>query len=220
VSFVRREHRNRWIMAGVLVLVGLCAGSALLLLRDEAIPVTDTKLTQTTEFSRPRLVGWSKGQRQWSLEARTMNDAGNVVTLEKIEHGVIYRNEREFLTFNAGKAVWQKKVGSRDSSDLSLSEGVTVLQNGQPVMETAKLEWKEATSLLIAPETVYFTYDGSKARASRLTLNSVTEDVILEGDIDLALQDGTLIAVQGRLVYNMKTGSFRIEGMQQFDIST
>lgn len=217
---MRREHRNRLIMAGVLVLLGLAVGSTLILLGDEAIPVTDSKLTPTTEFSRPRVVGWSKGQRQWTLEARTMNDAGDAVTLEKIEHGVIYREEREFLTFNAGKAVWQKKVGSRDSSDLSLSGGVNVFQKGQLVMETARLEWKEATSLLVAPETVYFTYDGNKARASRLTLNSITEDVILEGDIDLTLQEGTLIAVQGRLIYNMKTGSFRVEGMQHYDIST
>ncbi|NLN18510.1 MAG: hypothetical protein GX162_04425 [Firmicutes bacterium] len=216
---MRREHRNRWIMAGVLVLVGLLA-SATLLLSDEGVTVMNPKQTPSTEFSRPRLVGWSKGQRQWSLEARTMNDADDVVTLEKIENGIIYRNERSFLTFEAGKAVWYKKVDGRDSANLVLYEGVTVFEDGQLVMETSRLEWQEDDRLLIAPEAVYFIYDGSQARASRLILNSVTEDVVLEGEIDLSLRDGTLILVQGRLTYNMKTGSFRVEGMQQFDIQT
>ncbi|MGI6082148.1 MAG: hypothetical protein ACOYEP_04675 [Limnochordia bacterium] len=216
---MRREHRNRWIMAGVLVLVGLIASSTLLL-HDEGVAVMNPKQTPSTEFSRPRLVGWSKGQRQWSLEARTMNDTDDVVTLEKIENGVIYRNERSFLTFEAGKAVWQKEVDGRDSADLILFEGVTVFEGGQLIMETSRLEWQEAEQVLVAPDTVYFIYDGSQARASRLVLNSVTEDVILEGDIDLSLRDGTLILVQGRLTYNMKTGSFRVEGLQQFDIQT
>jgi hypothetical protein len=216
---LRREHRNRWIMAGVLVLVGLIASSTLLL-HDEGVAVMNPKQTPSTEFSRPRLVGWSKGQRQWSLEARTMNDTDDVVTLEKIENGVIYRNERSFLTFEAGKAVWQKEVDGRDSADLILFEGVTVFEGGQLIMETSRLEWQEAEQVLVAPDTVYFIYDGSQARASRLVLNSVTEDVILEGDIDLSLRDGTLILVQGRLTYNMKTGSFRVEGLQQFDIQT
>ncbi len=216
---LRREHRNRWIMAGVLVLVGLIASSTLLL-HDEGVAVMNPKQTPSTEFSRPRLVGWSKGQRQWSLEARTMNDTDDVVTLEKIENGVINRNERSFLTFEAGKAVWQKEVDGRDSADLILFEGVTVFEGGQLIMETSRLEWQEAEQVLVAPDTVYFIYDGSQARASRLVLNSVTEDVILEGDIDLSLRDGTLILVQGRLTYNMKTGSFRVEGLQQFDIQT
>jgi hypothetical protein len=220
VSSVWRKHRNAWIIATVLTLAGLLSGAAFLLLRDDADPVIEAPQVQTTEFSRPRLVGWSKGQRQWSLEAQTMNDSGDRVNLEGIERGIIYQQEEIFLTFKAGQALWNKRVGGRDSSDLTLYGGVTVFENDMPVMQTARLEWQEATGLLIAPETVHFTYDDSKARASRLTLNPATEDVILEGDIDLALQDGTLIAVEGRLIYNMKTGSFRVEGMQHFNINT
>ena len=110
-------------------------------------------------------------------------------------------------------------MDGRDSANLVLYEGVTVFEDGQLVMETSRLEWQEDDRLLIAPEAVYFIYDGSQARASRLILNSVTEDVVLEGEIDLSLRDGTLILVQGRLTYNMKPDPSESR-MQQFDIQT
>jgi lipopolysaccharide export system protein LptC len=214
-----QARRNRSITAGALVLLTLVTWSVLTLLREEPPPPKDVPV-QGTEFAKPRLVGWSKGQRQWMVEAQAMNDSGNIVTLERIGRGVIYKDQDEYLTFTAGRGVWQKKVNDRDSSDLTLSGGVKVFKDGRSVFETTRLLWQEETSLLLAPEPVYFDYEGSTAEASRLTLNSVTEDVTLEGDIHFSLREGSRISVQGRLVYNIKSGAFQVEGTQLFELKT
>lgn len=217
---MEREQKNRLIAGGILVLLGLVATGILALLREQPVLTKETTVTQSTEFAKPRLVGWSKGQRQWMLVAETMHDSGDVVSLETIHEGVIYRADREYLAFQAGHGVWHKQQDSKDSSYLALSGGVTVFQQGESIFRTASLEWQDATGELHAPEQVHFSYQGNTATASSLTLNTVSEDVTLAGDVELCLDGGTRINVEGKLLYNLRTGNFQVLGKQSFDINT
>lgn len=208
---------------GLLLIAGAVIGSGwgiYTLLREEPARPVPSKAEPSTEFSRPKLVGWSKGTRQWLVEARKMNDHQNTVTLEGIERGVIYKDNKEYFTFTAARGVWKKAGEQEGGGDLSLTGDVAVYKDNVQVFNTQELLWRGKEQTLEAPTTIHYSYEGSTATASRLTFNSTTEDAVLSGDVHLNLPDGIKVTIQGDLIYNLKTKAFHIKGTQEFEFST
>lgn len=213
--------RRRLIVALIVVLTcGIGWAVYALLHEDQPATSSPNPTEQGTEFAKPKLVGWSKGKRQWMVEAARMNDAGDTVTLEEISHGVLYKDGKEYLNFKAGRGVWQKAGENQGGGDLTLTGNVTVFRGKEQVFSTEQLIWQGARQMLVAPQSVSFAYEGSTATASGLKFNAVTEDVSLTGEVRVAMNDGTRATVHGELIYNLKTGSFQVKGDQEFEFST
>lgn len=166
----------------------------------------------STQFSAARIVGRWKGERQWSLMARSLRDEGDVLLMEGIEQGSIYQGEKELFTFEASKATWQRRRDEKECNDLLLTGGVTIYQDGQPVLKTKQLQWEAASAQLTAPDPVEFTYQSNSLTAGKMMYDANLETITLQTDVQVLLNDGSLMKVDGKIVYNMQTGDFTASG--------
>lgn len=166
----------------------------------------------STQFSAARVVGRWKGERQWSLAARSLRDEGDLLVMEGIEQGVIYQGEKELFTFQASQATWQKRKDGQECNDLLLAGGVTVFQDDQPVLQTAQLQWQAAPAQLTAPDPVEFTYQGNSITAGKMIYDADQQTITLQTDVQVQLKDGSLMSVDGQIVYYMPTGEFTASG--------
>ncbi len=204
---------RRRLLILLTLLAFLAAGVAVyLLLRSKPAPAAGAATDLSTQFSAAHVVGRWKGVRQWSIDARIMRDEGERMIMEGVERGVIYDGDREALTFQAGQAVWQKKRDGQDCNDLALTGGVTIAKDGKTVLKTDKLDWNAAETLLTAPGKVQFTYEGSTAEAAFLTYNAARETVSLAGDVLVHMADGSIMTVEGSVVYNLESGEIEAIG--------
>ena len=208
-----RMSRKNWLIALLIITLTSAAGYTVywLLHSDPQRNVT-TPDDLSTQFTTARVVGRFKGERQWSIEAQAMQDYGDHMLMTNITNGIIYNENKEALNFKAGQATWQKTRDGRECNDLSLRGGVQIFRGGQMVLETAALDWNALQSQLSAPEKVSFKYEGSSAEAGQFVYNAATETVTLTNDVNLHLEDGSIVIVDGQVSYNLQTGEFSATG--------
>lgn len=213
---MRKKVLRRLIAVVVLLSVTAAGRGIYRFLQEEPQATTQGSAALVTEFARPKLVGWLKGERQWTVSAQSMNDTGDTVTINQIEEGIIYREGQAYFTFQAEQGVWRKAQGPGQGDDLHLNGGVQVYKDHVRIFETDDLRWLGAEQMLHAPGAVRFEYEENKAVASSMSFNAVTEEVTLSDRIEITLADGTEISIHGRLIYNLKDKTFHIEGVQEF----
>ena len=83
----------------------------------------------TTRFTAPRFVGYHKGERQWSLEAETVEElqeerGERVVRLMRVQDGILYRDGDIAMRFEAAEGLWRQ-----GTNDLTLEGGVVFVNS-------------------------------------------------------------------------------------------
>lgn len=208
-------NRRRLLITGTILLAAalMVYGLSLLFRENEAFENSaGAEAEFGTEFASARIVGRYKGQKQWMLEAAAMRDNGDTVVLEGIDKGIIYREDKEFVTFSAGRGLWEKKQRGLDSNDLLLEDNVVIYMDGLPVLRTSRLQWDADANVLDAPSEVFFEREGSRIYAEQMVMDARKQEVTLKGNIRLDMDDGSLMTVVGRLTYNLETGEFEASG--------
>src|SRR5690606_16792247 len=97
-----------------------------------------------TQLSTTRVVGRHQGERQFELDAAVIADEDGWVRIETIRNGVLYRDGRPFVTFDADLGRW-----NRTTNNLILSGNVSLVYDDRVSMRTERLEWRAADELVV-----------------------------------------------------------------------
>lgn len=144
-----------------------------------------------TELSATRVVGRHRGQRQFELDAATIADDDEWVRIEEIRNGVLYRDGRVFVTFDADAGSWH-----RATNDLVLTGNVSLVYEERASMHTERLEWRADDELVVAPGPVRMVIDGDVAEADAMEADLDEERVRLRGDVRIVRASGDVVQME------------------------
>ena len=181
-------------------------------------PGGDEDASATTRFVSPRFVGYHKGERQWSLEADSIEEAEaeegeSVVVVQRVRNGVLYRDGEEVMRFEAQSGLWRP-----NSADLTL-EGDVVFENSDGLRFTSQqVHWNADTEVLSSPGQVYITFKDQEFVADRLHADVKADRYEFSGNVRWTSGTGGL--VRARLaVYSDEAGTlefFELDGPARF----
>jgi len=154
----------------------------------------ETALPEEVETdSRPRLtssrvVGRRQGERQFELDAGVIADDDDWVRIDRIENGVLYRDGRVFVTFDADYGRWH-----RPTNNLILSGSVVLVYDQRVHMRTEELEWRAEEELVVAPGPVSMVIDGDTVEAGSMEADVDKERVRLLGQVRIRRASGGVL---------------------------
>ncbi len=145
-----------------------------------------------TRFTSPHFVGYHEGERQWSLEAALIEEAGadrpGILLLEEITRGVLYRDGEEYLTFRGDRGEWKP-----EGSELTLEGNVQFYEKGELLLTSEKVIWHGSEELLVSPVRVLAYYDKQTVEADHLEVESAEERVHMSGNVIWTNDDGVRV---------------------------
>lgn len=176
--------------------------------------VTPVPLDESTvQFIRPTVVGMLDGIRQWELETERMRERDNLVYMEQIQRGLLYRDGEEYLTFVADTGVW-----NRDNDELELTGNVTVFRDDERLLDSQRLIWDGNAELLTSPGPVQIQIDGRKIAANEMIGNVKQDELLFKGDVRVQAE-GLTLTVADRLIYHVEEGSMQGFGQGQLRLN-
>lgn len=184
--------RSGWLAAAVAVLV--LAGAVWYWSGrepDQADVGPEAAAEPRTQLSATRVVGRHQGQRQFELDAATIADEDEWVRIETIRNGVLYRDGRAFVTFDADLGRWH-----RASNNLVLSGNVWLVYDERVSMRTEQLEWRAAQELVVAPGPVSLVIDGDVVEAAAMEAYLEDERVRLSGSVRIVRASGDVLEME------------------------
>src|SRR5690606_4711768 len=144
-----------------------------------------------TQLSTTRVVGRHQGERQFELDAAVIADEDGWVRIETIRNGVLYRDGRPFVTFDADLGRW-----NRTTNNLILSGNVSLVYDDRVSMRTERLEWRAADELVVAPGPVYMVIDGDVVEAASMEADLAEERVRLSGNVRILRKSGDVLEME------------------------
>lgn len=144
-------------------------------------PEPDTR----PHLSASHVVGRRQGERQFELDAGTIADDDDWVRIDDIENGVLYRDGRVFVTFDADAGRWH-----RPTNNLVLTGSVVLEYDRRVHMRTDELEWHAEDELVVAPGPVQMVIDGDVVEAGGMQADLDEERVRLTGDVRIVRPGG------------------------------
>lgn len=141
-----------------------------------------------TQLSATRVVGRHEGERQFELDAATIADEDDWVRIDAIENGVLYRDGRVFVTFDADAGRWH-----RPTNNLVLIGNVVLVYDERVHMRTDQLEWRAADELVTAPGPVQMIIDGDTVEAGAMEAHLEQERVRFMGDVRIVRKSGDVL---------------------------
>lgn len=144
-----------------------------------------------TQLSATRVVGRHQGERQFELDAAVIADEDGWVRIETIRNGVLYRDGRPFVTFDADLGRW-----NRTTNNLILSGNVSLVYDDRVSMRTERLEWRAADELVVAPGPVYMVIDGDVVEAASMEADLEEERVRLSGNVRILRKSGDVLEME------------------------
>lgn len=144
-----------------------------------------------TQLSATRVVGRHQGERQFELDAAVIADEDGWVRIETIHNGVLYRDGRPFVTFDADLGRW-----NRTTNNLILSGNVSLVYDDRVSMRTERLEWRAADELVVAPGPVYMVIDGDVVEAASMEADLAEERVRLSGNVRILRKSGDVLEME------------------------
>ncbi|MBO8142160.1 MAG: LPS export ABC transporter periplasmic protein LptC [Firmicutes bacterium] len=155
-------------------------------------------------LSSTRVVGRSRGNREFELRAGSIVDEGEWVRLEAIEDGVLYRDGEPQVTFAARSGRWH-----RASNDLVLTGHVVLVYDGRVELVSERLEWRAADDLVVSPGPVDVTTGSELISAGAMEADLDAERVRFYSGVRIERSAGGWAEVP-EMMYWLEDG--RLEG--------
>lgn len=152
---------------------------------DGAAALFDSEPDPRPHLSASHVVGRRQGERQFELDAGTIADDDDWVRIENIENGVLYRDGRVFVTFDADAGRWH-----RPTNNLVLTGNVVLVYDERVHMRTDALEWHADDELVIAPGPVQMVIDGDVVEAGGMEADLDEERVRLTDAVRIVRPGG------------------------------
>lgn len=132
-----------------------------------------------------RVVGRRQGERQFELDAGSIGDEEEWVTLEAIENGLLYRDGEVFVAFRSDAGRWH-----RSSNNLVLEGNVVLEYDGRVEIRTEALEWRAKDEVVVSPGPVRMAVDGDEVTAATMEADLDEERVRLDGEVRIVRPGG------------------------------
>lgn len=206
--------RGFWLILLLIALIGLgtvffVSGRSEEEGAEARIPLDESSV----QFVRPTVIGMLDGVRQWELETERMREQGDLVYMEQIERGLLYREGEEYVTFTADEGIW-----NRHQDELELLGNVEVFRDGERLLESERLVWQGRSEVLASPGPVQIAIDGNKIRADEMIGNVKQDELVFLGNVHLTGERISL-SVPNKLIYQVEDGSMQGFGTGQFQFS-
>lgn len=204
---------RRWI--GALLILGAVAMLALSIGRLLSGPpetAVEERGPITARSVSPRFTGYHKGVRQWSLAAEEVEEVlqggeEGIVRLRSITEGILYKDGRPDLEFEAAAGVW-----NRESGDLELSGGVRVRGGDGLTFTSDQVIWEARQEQLIAPAPVRLLFRDQTVEAERLEADVSEDRVRLIGRVVWTTEGGLRVEA-AEAVYTGNGESLEFRGL-------
>ena len=146
-------------------------------------------------FDGVAVEGREGGERAWMLRAaRVETGAGDSrAEMYQITEGEIYRGGEPYLTFSAGRGVYDSKTGQ-----LRLDGGVKVALGGKDLLATDGVVWDPRQSKVLIPGKTEIATSAGVVTVDRLEVDIESDKMLTAGDVLVSEAEGK--------------NSFRIEG--------
>lgn len=196
-------RRSRWVVAVVVAVAVVIAVAALRRppAEDETVQPSLSLDESSIQFVRPKVIGMQDGIRQWELETDRMREQGNLIYLEGIHRGMLYREDEEYLTFVADEGIWDRR---RDQ--LTLTGSVVVYRDGEKLLESERIVWDGRSEILTSPGPVQLWLDDYSIRADEMIGDVNKDELLFRGNVDVA-SDRMMLSLPDQLVYRVEDGS-------------
>jgi len=146
-------------------------------------------------FDGVAVEGREGGERVWMLSAaRVETGAGDGrAEMYKITEGAIYRSGEPYLTFSAGRGLYDSKTGQ-----LRLDGGVKVTSGGKDLLATDEVVWDPKQSKVLIPGKTEISTSAGVVTVSQLEVDIEADKMYTAGDVLVSEAEGK--------------GSFQMEG--------
>lgn len=141
-----------------------------------------------TQLSATRVIGRHQGERQFEMDAAAIADEDDWIRIDAIENGVLYRDGRVFVTFDADGGRWH-----RPTNNLVLTGNVVLVYDDRVHIRTERLEWHAADEVVTAPGPVQMVIDGDTVEAAAMEAHLEEERVRLMGDVRIVRASGDVL---------------------------
>lgn len=158
---------------------------------DEATAPPETEPDPRPRLTATRVVGRKQGQRQFELDAGVIADDDDWVRIEAIENGLLYRDGRVFVTFDADGGRWH-----RATNNLILLGSVALVYDQRVHMRTDRLEWLADEELVVSPGPVRMLIDGDTVEAGGMEADVGEERVSLSGGVRIVRPGGGTVEME------------------------
>lgn len=131
-------------------------------------------------FDGVAVEGREGGERVWLLSAlRVEAGAGDSrAEMYQITEGQIYRGGEPYLTFSAGRGVYDKKTGQ-----LRLDGGVKVASGGRDLLATDEVVWDPKQSRVLIPGKTEITTSAGVVTVGHLEVDIEADKLYTAGDV-------------------------------------
>lgn len=146
-------------------------------------------------FDGVTVEGREGGERAWMLSAVRV-DAGagdGRAEMYQITEGEIYRNGQPYLTFSAGRGVYDSRTGQ-----LRLDGGVRVLSDGKDLLATDEVVWDPKQSKVLIPGKTEIATSAGAVTVGQLEVDVEADKMHTAGDVLMREAEGkSCIRVEG-----------------------
>ncbi len=169
------------------------------------------------EFTQIFIAGRQDGVKQWEFRANQVQvlqdrSGGNEEYLLKaIKSGVIYRDGKPYLRFEAGKASYD-----RAKNDFLLTEGLEVRSTEGDSMKSASVFWDAARERLIGRSPVEMSLKGTSVQAPTWEVDVKAE--VLEAHGGVILRSDTVEGRMEGIRYDFRKRETEFLGLEELNL--
>lgn len=171
----------------------------------------------TAEFTRIFIVGRQNGIKQWEFRANQVqvlqdrSGSNEEYVLKAIRDGVIYRDGKPYLRFEAGMASYD-----RVRNDFSLTEGLTVRSTSGDWMKTTSVFWDAAQEKLIGRAPVEMSLKGTSVKAPSWEVDVKAE--VLEAHGGVVFKGDTVEGRMEGIRYDFRKKETEFLGLEELNL--
>lgn len=215
---VRRAVSSAWfgallILAAVVLLV--------LFGRPPDPPATKGRPEGAGDPARPgfhfrdiRLVGRSRGEKQWELSVATVSSpkGEGQVDFYFVRRGIVFRENEPYLSLTADGGVYYP-----EQNNFIMKGNIVVSRPNGDLLRAEELQWNPVTRQVTSTRPVEAKVEGAWFRANRFSVDVASETMVAAGEVELVKEDGERLSGD-TIIYSLADGSWEIQGTAELSI--
>lgn len=187
------------------------AGSAA---QTDQAPVVAESGQPGLHFKDIKFVGHHKGEKQWELEAQTVDVVKDqdVVEFRQIRSGTVFRDGGPYMKFLASSGRYYAK-----EDNFVIEGAVNLVSKDGDVFQASSLQWNPQTRQVTSLGAVEAKVKGLWFRADRFAVDVTGEWLLASGNVQVVKDNGDSFLCED-LIYSFKDDSWQMQGQVDLTI--